>query len=96
MTKEGTRQLLREWGEYLRRNKYNNLGYPSENTIGRIMREGMGASQTTMPVDSFVPEYFETVNGIVLKMEKPISEAVHCRFVSRSRSNGRRYVPPAV
>ena len=83
MTKEGAKLLLGEWGAYLRRNKYNNLGYPSENTIGRMMREGPGASQSTSPIDSYVPEYFETVNSIVCKMEKSINDAVHCRFVRR-------------
>ncbi len=81
LTKEGARQLLKEWGNYLRRNQYHNLGYPPENTIGRIMREGPGASQGTAPIDPPLPVYFETVNSIVCKMDKSINEAVYCRFV---------------
>ncbi len=83
MSPEGAKQLLKEWGGYLRSSRYQHLGYPRENTIGRIMREGPGASQSTTAIESVVPESFERVNEIVLSMANAIQEAVRCRYVQR-------------
>lgn len=84
MTREGAIQFLKEWGFYIRTNRYHDLGYPHENVIGRIMREGAGASQTTVPQETPIPEGFEIVNSVVVKMERTVKAAIYERYVYQS------------
>ena len=83
MTKEGAIQYLKQWGHYIRTNRHHDLGYPHENVIGRLMREGAGASQATVPIDTPVPDGFESVNRVVLQMERTVKAAIYERYVHR-------------
>ena len=85
MTKEGAKSLLKQWGGYLRRNHTDYLGYPKENILGRVMREGFGASQATAPAEYNPPTYFETINKVVQHMEPSLRQAIYCRFYGRER-----------
>ena len=83
MTKEGASSLLRQWAGYLRHNHTDYLGYPRENILGRVMREGAGASQATAPSEYSPPVYFETIDRIVSHMEPLLRQAIYYRFVDR-------------
>ncbi len=49
------------------------------------MREGAGASQSTVPIDPPIPDGFEVVNRVVIKMDKPVRLAIYERFVYQHR-----------
>ena len=81
MTREGAIQFLKEWGFYVRTSRYHDLGYPHENVIGRIMREGAGASQSSVPQDPPIPDGFDMVNAVVVKMECLVKQSIYERYV---------------
>ena len=77
--------FLTVWGAYTRRNKYENLGYKKENIIGRCMREGAGASQSTVPVIYDIPDDVEIMDKIMMMMPEDMRAVLECRFVKRMK-----------
>ena len=59
---------LGAWGRYRRMGNHTGLGYPSRNTIDRMVKEGPGASQSTAPIEYDEPDYVQEIQSAVNKL----------------------------
>ncbi len=75
--------LLNQWGAYMRANHSEYLGYSKRNPIHRMMKEGVGAAQSTAPVVIETPEDVEVVEKAVEILPPRLKEALYCKYVHR-------------
>lgn len=79
MTKDSADDLLYRWGVWSWH--HFGLGYPRENTIGRVMREGPGAGHSSVKADIPMPDDIALAERAVLKMEAETRKAIKCKYI---------------
>jgi len=79
MTEEGAENLLYRWGIWSKHSI--GLGYSSENIIGRIMREGPGASHSSVDRCIAAPADIQMADSIIAQAPPHIRKAAKIRYI---------------
>ena len=85
MNKSDADTILARWGSWVR--THSDIGYNKENTIGRMMREGLGAGHSDLNLIENMPPEVEIAERIILKMSKEAQKAVKVKYLARLPNN---------
>ena len=76
--------LAHVWGPWARETPYRSLGYGRETTLGRVIREGPGAGQTTTREEPENP-VAEEMEAKIVQLTKRQQRVIRMLYVSRYR-----------
>jgi len=75
-----TEYLLIKWGNYTRVHRTEYIGYSKINTIHRMMKQGIGASQSTNS-DYDMPEDIVDIDRAVNQLPPKLQKALYLKYV---------------